>query len=177
MHRANGILTTVLAPTKQRVTGQATGVVVQIQPPLDLKASYNTPETDLLRARANARSSSAEYERLRVLKQDGKDASDKALESARAAEGDAALVQNAQQAITVLKGSTLLHWGPVVASRLENNSPELEHLLMQRVFLLQVTSTTAGPFAAPKEAAVQYPDGTHATAQFVSAARSAPPGA
>ena len=167
--RANGIVTSVLAPTRQRVEGQATGIVVQLQPLLDLKASYNTPATDLIRARANARASSAEYERLRLLNQDGKNASDKALEAARAtAESDAALVQNAQQAITVLKGTTLLHWGPVVAGWIEGNSPQLDSLLMQRMFLLQVTSTTAGPFAAPKEATVQYADGTHATARFVS---------
>lgn len=167
--RANGIVTIVLASTKQRIQNQATGVVVQLQPLLDLKASYNTPATDLLRARANARASSAEYERLRQLNQNGKNASDKALEAARAtAESDAALVQNAQQAITVLKATSLLRWGPVVAGWVEGNSPQLDALLMQRMFLLQVTSTTTGPFAAPKMATVQYPDGTHTTARFVS---------
>lgn len=167
--RANGIITSVLAATTQRAEAQATGVVVQLQPLLDLKASYNTPATDLIRARANARASSAEYERLRLLNENGKNAADKAVEAARAtAESDAALVQNAQQAITVLKGSTLLHWGPVVAGWIEGNSPQLDALLMQQTFLLQVTSTTAGPFASPKQAVVQYPDGTHATAQFVS---------
>ncbi len=167
--RANGIITSVLAATTQRAEAQATGVVVQLQPLLDLKAAYNTPGTDLIRARANARASSAEYERLRLLNQDGKNAADKAVEAARAtAESDAALVQNAQQAITVLKGSAVLHWGPVVSGWIEGNSPQLDALLMQRTFLLQVTSTTAGPFASPKQAVVQYPDGVHATAQFVS---------
>jgi hypothetical protein len=167
--RANGIFTSVLTATTQRAEAQATGVVVQLQPLLDLKASYNTPATDLIRARANARASSAEYERLRLLNQDGKNAADKTVEAARAtAESDAALVQNAQQAITTLKGSAVLHWGPAVAGWIEGNSPQLDALLMQRTFLLQVTSTTAAPFATPKQAVVQYPDGTHATAQFVS---------
>ena len=167
--RANGIDTSVLTATTQRAEAQATGVVVQLQPLLDLKASYNTPATDLIRARASARASSAEYERLRLLNQDGQNVADKAVETARAtAESDAALVQNAQQAITILKGTTVLHWGPVVAGWIEGNSPQLDALLMQRVFLLQVTSTTAGPFAAPKQAIVQYPDGTHAAAEFVS---------
>jgi hypothetical protein len=167
--KANGIVTAVLSPTKQQIESQATGVVVQLQPLLDLKASYNTPATDLLRARANARASSAEYERLRQLNQDGKNASDKAVETARAAaESDAALVQNAQQAITVLKGTTLLHWGPVVAHWIEGNSPQMDALLMQRMFLLQVTGTSASAFAAPRQAVVQYADGTHATARLVS---------
>lgn len=167
--KANGILTTVLIPTKQQIESQATGVVMQLQPLLDLKASYNTPATDLIRARANAQASQAEYERLRQLNQDGKNASDKAVEAAGAtAKSDAALVQNAQQAITVLKGSALLHWGPVVSRWFEGNSPQLDALLMQRRFLLQVTSTTATRFSAPKRAIVQYADGTHAQATFVS---------
>ncbi len=167
--KANGIVTSVLTGTKQRTEDQATGVVVQLQPLLDLKASYNTPATDLIRSRANARASSAEYERLRLLNREDKNASDKAVEAARAAaESDAALVQNAQQAITVLKGTTVLRWGAAVAGWIEGNSPQLDALLMQRAFLLQVTGTTSSRFPAPKQATVQYPDGSHATADFVS---------
>jgi hypothetical protein len=167
--KANGIVTTILPVARQQIESQATGVVVQLQPLLDLQASYNTPRTDLIRARANARASETEYERLRQLNQNGKNASDKAVEAARAtAEIDAALVQNAQQAITILKGTTLLHWGPVVARWLEGNSAQLDALLMQRRFLLQVTSATATRFAAPKQAIVQFADGTHAPARFVS---------
>ena len=167
--KANGIATTVLSPTKEQIESQATGVVVQLQPLLDLKASYNTPRTDLIRARANARASKAEYERLRQLNRNGKNASDKAVEAARAtAESDTALVDNAQQAISILQGTALLHWGPVVARWLEGNSPQLDALLMQRRFLLQVTGTTATRFFAPKQAIVQFADGTDAHAGFVS---------
>jgi hypothetical protein len=167
--KANGILTTALSPTRQQIENQAIGVVLQLQPLLDLKASFNTPATDLLRGRANARASQAEYERLRQLNRDDKNASDKAVEAARAtAESDGALVQNAQQAIAVLKGSALLHWGPVVAGWLEDNTPQMDALLMQRKFLLQVTATTATRFFAPKHAIVQFADGTHVEAGFVS---------
>ncbi len=167
--KANGIVTSSLPSKRQRAEGQATGVVVQLQPLLDLKVSYNTPATDLLRARANALASSAEYKRLQLLNGNGKDASDKAVEAARAAaESDAALVRNAQQAIKLLKASTALHWGPIVAAWIEGNSPQFDTLLQQKQFLLQVTSTTAGPFVAPKRATVQYADGTHAIAQFIS---------
>ena len=104
--KANGIVTAVLNPDRQELKNQATGVVVQLQPLLDLKASYNTSATELLRARASARASSAEYERLRQLNQNGKNASDKAVEAARAtADSDAALVQNTQQSITILKST------------------------------------------------------------------------
>jgi hypothetical protein len=53
--KANGIVTTVLPAARQQIESQATGDVVQLQPLLDLQASYNTPRTDLIRARANAR--------------------------------------------------------------------------------------------------------------------------
>lgn len=167
--RSNEIRTTVLGATQQQLQGQATGVVVQLQPLLDLKASYNTPRTDLLRTRAAARASAAEYARLRELNGDGKNASDKSVEAARAsAESDAALVENARSTITILNGSALLRWGPVVSGWMERNSPEFDALLMQKRFLLQVTSTTTAPFAAPKQATVQLTDGTRAVATLVS---------
>lgn len=166
---ANGIVTTLLTATKESAEAQATGVVVQLQPLLDLKASYNTPATDLIRARANSRASSAEYERLRMLNQDGRNASDKSVEAARAtAVSDAALAQNAEQAIGLVKDASVLHWGPVVAGWIETNSPQLQALLMQQAFLLQVTGTNGGAFASPKRATVQYPDRSRGTARFVS---------
>lgn len=167
--KANGIHVRALAVTRQRSQAQATGVVVQLQPLLDLKAGYNTPRTDLLRTRANARASEQEYLRLKDLNQNGKNASDKAVEAARAAaESDTALVENAQQAITILNGSALLRWGPVVAGWMERNSPEFNALLGQKLFLLQVTSTTSGAVVSPREATVQLADGTRTQATFVS---------
>ena len=62
----------------------------------------------------------------------------------------------------------MLRWGEVVAGWIEGNSPQLNALLMHRLFLLQVTSTTAEPFAAPKQAIVQFADGTHSTGRFAS---------
>ncbi len=101
--RANGILTAALSRDTRSVEVQATGVVLQLQPILDLKTSYNTTSTDLVKARATARASLAEYDRLRDLNQNGKNASDKAVEIARAvSESDAALVQNVEQSIAVL---------------------------------------------------------------------------
>ena len=167
--RANGIVTAAVSRDRRSVEVQATGVVLQLQPILDLKTSYNTTSTDLVKARATARASLAEYERLRQLNQDGKNASDKAVETARAAsESDAALVQNAEQSIAVLKSSTRLHWGPVVASWLEQGSPQFDALLAQRMFLLQVTVASNGNSVAPKQAMVKYADGSHSSANLIS---------
>ncbi|WP_035358016.1 hypothetical protein [Edaphobacter aggregans] len=167
--KTNGIVTAAPIHSRQSVDVQATGVVLQLQPLLDLKTSYNTALTDLAKARAAASASQAEYERLRQLNQDGKNASDKAVEVARAAsESDAALVRNAEQSLTILKSSTRLHWGPVIANWLEQGSPQLDALLAQRTFLLQVTSTDSGSLTAPQQVTVKYADGTHSSAHLIS---------
>jgi hypothetical protein len=167
--KTNGIVTASLIQTRKSVEGQATGVVLQLQPLLDLKTSYNTASTDLAKAQATARASLAEYERLRQLNQDGKNASDRAVEAARAAsENDAALVRNAEQSLVILKSSTRLHWGPVVANWLEQGSPQLDALLEQRAFLLQVTSASSGSSTTPQQVTVQYADGTHSSARLIS---------
>jgi hypothetical protein len=167
--KTNGIVTAALIHTRQSVDIQATGVVLQLQPLLDVKTGYNTASTDLAKARATASASLAEYERLRQLNQDGKNASDKAVEAARAvSENDAAVAKNAGQTLTILKDSTRLHWGPVVASWVERGSPQLDALLAQRTFLLQVTSASSGSFTVPQRATVQYSDGTHSSARLLS---------
>jgi hypothetical protein len=56
-----------------------------------------------------------------------------------------------------------------VATWLEQGSPQLDALLAQRTFLLQVTSASSNDFAAPQQATLQYTDGTHSSARLVSA--------
>jgi hypothetical protein len=167
--KANGIVTAALTRSKQSTEVQANGVVLQLQPLLDLKASYNTASTDLAKTLATARASQAEYERLRQLNLDGKNASDKAVEAAHAtSESDAALVRNAEQSLAILRNSNRLRWGSVVTNWLEQGSPQLDALLAQRSFLLQVTSANPSSIAAPQQTLVQYADSTHSTARLVS---------
>jgi hypothetical protein len=167
--KINGIVTTALPLSRQSIEVQANGVVLELQPLLDFKASYNAASIELVKTRASARASLAEYERLRQLNQDGKNASDKALEAARAAfENDAALVTNAEQSQVILNNSSRLRWGPVVARWLEQGSPQLDALFAQRMFLLQVTSASSGSIIAPQQATAQYADGTHSLAHLVS---------
>jgi hypothetical protein len=167
--KVNGIVTTALSEARQTAEVQATGVVLQLQPILDLKTSYNTASIDLVKTRATARASLAEYERVRQLNQDGKNASDKAVEVAGAtSENDAAAVKNAEQSFAILRNAARLRWGPVVANWLEQGSPQLDALLAQRAFLLQVTSARPDSFTAPQQATVQYSDGAHSLAHLVS---------
>lgn len=168
--RANGIVVTTLAADRCSAEAQATGVVLQLQPLLDLKTSYNAALMDIAKARAAAQASQAEYRRLSQLNQGGQNVSEKSVETARAAsEGDAAVLQNAEQSLAVLKSSIPLHWGAVIAGWLRQGSPQLDALLAQRAYLLQVTATSGAGYTAPVQATVQLADGAHVTAHLISA--------
>jgi len=165
----NGIVTAALARDQRNVAVQANGVVLQLQPLLDLKTSYNTAQMDIAKARAAAQASQAEYKRLQQLNQGGANVAVKSVEAARAtAESDAATLQNAEQSFAVLKDSLQLHWGAVVANWLTQSSPRLDAMLAQREYLVQVTPVGAYGHAASK-AIAQLPDGTHISAQLISA--------
>ena len=167
--QANGIAVSALAGDRRRTEVKANAVVLQLQPLLDLKTSYNSALMDIAKARAAAQSSQTEYQRLRQLNQGGQNVSDKAVEAARAAsESDAAVFENAEQSMAVLRSSLPLHWGPTLARWLEQGSPQLDELLTQRMVLLQVTAVNAGAWAAPAQATVELPDGHHGSVHLVS---------
>lgn len=162
---ANGIVVATLARGRRSASEQANGVVLELQPLLDIKTSLNAAQMNLAKARASAQASQAEYKRLSGLNQSSENVSQKAVEAARSvAESDAATLTNAQQSLAVLQNSTQLRWGKVLAGWIEKGSSQLDALLAQRAYLLQVTS--AGN-AAPRQALVTLPNGSHLTAHFV----------
>jgi hypothetical protein len=94
----------------------------------------------------------------------------KTVEMARAtAESDSATLKNAEQSLAVLKSSMQLHWGATVAAWLEQRSPQLDAMLAQHEYLVQVTAFGAYSHAAPPRAIAELPDGTHVSAQLISA--------
>lgn len=167
--KANGIAVTSLPASRRSVQMQANGVVLQLQPLLDLRTSYNSAQMDIAKARAAAQASQAEYARLQKLSQGDESVAIKAVESADAtAKSDAATLQNAEQSLGLLENSMQLHWGAIVAKWLQQGSPQLDALLAQREFLLQVTGTAPAGGAAPEQALVQYADGSRGTAHLIS---------
>lgn len=168
--RANGIVVVTLAAERRSAETQANGVVLQLQPLLDLKSSYDTAQMNLAKARAVAQTSQAEYARLRQLNSSGENVAVKTVEMARAtAESDAATLKNAEQSLAVLKDSIQLHWSATVARWLEQGSPQLDAMLAQREYLVQVTAVGEYSHAAPPEAIAELSDGTHVPARLISA--------
>lgn len=167
--RQNGIEAPMLQAEHWREEAQATGVVLQLQPLLDLKTSYNTARMDIAKARAAAQASEAEFMRLQALNRGSENVSEKAVEAARAAaESDQATLTNAQQSLTVLKDSIELKWGAAVAHWLEGGSPQLSALVAQREFLVQVTAIGGASFTPPPHATMLLASGTHAEAHLLS---------
>lgn len=167
--QANGIAVSTLATDRRSAEVEANGVVLQLQPLLDLKTSYNSAQMDIAKARAAAQASQAEYQRVQQLNQGGQNVSEKSVEAARAAaESDAAVLQNAEQLLAVLKSSLPLHWGAIIARWLEQSSPQLDALLAQRMVLVQVTAVNAAGSTAPAVATAQLPEGAHASAHLIS---------
>lgn len=168
--RANGIVVVTLAAERRSAETQANGVVLQLQPLLDLKSSYDTAQMNLAKAHAATLASQAEYARLRQLNSNGENVAVKTVEMARAtAESDAATLKNAEQSLAVLKDSIQLHWSATVARWLEQGSPQLDAMLAQREYLVQVTAVGEYSHAAPPEAIAELPDGTHVSARLISA--------
>lgn len=169
--QANGITVVALNSIEQRLAVQGTGTILQVQPFLDLKTSFNTAQMDLAKAQAAAQASQAEYNRLLKLNQDGVNASAKSVEAARAAaESDAASLRNAEQSFTLLKDSVRLRWNGDIAQWLQKDSAQVNAVLAGREFLLQVapagTPTWTKP---PTQIMVGLPDGSRTPAHLWSA--------
>lgn len=168
--RANGIAVATLAADRRSAETQANGVVLQLQPLLDLKSGYDTAQMNIAKARAASQASQAEYARLRQLNSSGENVAIKSVEMASAtAESDAATLTNAEQALAVLKDSMELHWSGTVARWLEQGSPQLDAMLAQREYLIQVTAVGAYSHTAPTEAIAELSGGTHVPARLISA--------
>ncbi|MGC9225500.1 MAG: hypothetical protein ACP5E2_16440 [Terracidiphilus sp.] len=167
---ANGIAAATLTSERRSAETQANGVVLQLQPLLDLKSGYETAQMNIAKARAAAQASQAEYARLRQLNSSEENVAIKSVEMASAtAASDAATLTNAEQALAVLKDSMELHWSGTVARWLEQGSPQLDAMLAQREYLIQVTAVGAYSHAVAPEAIAELPDGTHVPARLISA--------
>lgn len=167
--RENGISVSTLRAERRRAEASATGMVLQLQPLLDLKTSYNTALMDIAKAQAAVQASEAEYKRLAQLNRGSENVSLKAVETAQAAaESDRATLTDAQQSLAVLKDSIELKWGTAIAGWLGKGSPQLNALVAQREFLVQVTAIGGETFAPPIDATMQLPNGAHADGHLLS---------
>ncbi len=166
----NGIEASVVHGERRQLEEQANGVVLNLQPILDLETTYSSAVMNVAKAKAAAAASQMEYQRLAKLNRDGKNASDHAVEMARAAyKSDAAAEQDAVRALAIAKGSIGLRWGHALQRWMERDSPELNALLQQRELLLQITMPASFEGKAPSSASVDLTDNSHVPGHLISA--------
>jgi hypothetical protein len=170
----DGIGTTpVVAVTFQPAT-DAIGVILGAQGLVPLAANYAQASMHLAQMQAAERMSSAEYQRLLRLNQNGKNASDKAVEAAHATwQSDQAAMEAAQQALQLALLDVQQQWGKAIATWVGNHSPQLQQLLHQQIYLVQITApSVAHPTA---NAVLMLPNGSKVHARYLSLAPTADP--
>jgi len=137
----SGVRTATLARVNGRAETQVLAVVLAPQELLDLRTAYIAAVLQVEKAKAALGASSLEYQRLKQLNQEDKNASDKAVQAAEATfRSDQAALHNAEQALELAKMPTIQRWGPVVGRWITDDAPLLHDVLEGRRLLLQVTS-------------------------------------
>lgn len=133
--------TETLQASKYRPQTSAYGIVVDIQPLLDLHARYGIAAGQLAVARAAESASKGEYQRLRLLNQADQNVSDKDTQAAEARWiSDQAQVRAALTALANLKSLARAQWGERLSVLVTAAAPgPFSALLDGRERLLQVT--------------------------------------
>lgn len=168
--RLNRIVVRTLDAARGSAESTAAASVLDLQPLLDLQAKYAAAETALAQARATATASDDESKRLSGLNGSGGNVSAKSVEAAQAlAASDAAALANARQSLATLRASARLRWSATVADWIEKGSPQWTALLAQQAYLLEVAVPAWTASAAPAEATLELPDGSHLTAHRIAA--------
>jgi hypothetical protein len=172
---ASGIAVQTLESARADSAAEVYGVVVSIQPLLDLRARYGASVSEARSLRAVAANSAADYQRFKKLFEDDRNVSERALQAAEAQwKTDQARLAAAEQAVAAIRDTIGTGWGEVLAGWATNpESSALQALAQQREVLAQITfpyelhaqAGKVGLFLAP----VSVPDQSR-PARFLSAA-------
>jgi hypothetical protein len=172
---ASGIAVQTLESARAGVAAEVYGVLVSIQPLLDLRARYSASVSEARSLRAAASNSAADYQRFKKLFEDDRNVSERALQAAEAQwKADQARLAAAEQAIAAVRDTIRAGWGEVLAGWATNpESSALQALAQQREVLAQITlphdlHAQAGTVALSL-APVSVPDQAR-PARFISAA-------
>lgn len=138
---ASGIAVRTLEKTRAEAATEVYGVIVNVQPLIDLRARYSTSLADARSLRAAASNSAADYQRFKKLFEDDRNVSERVLQAAEAQwKADQARLAAAEQAVASVRDSIRSSWGEVLAGWATNlESPAFQGLAEQRELLAQIT--------------------------------------
>jgi hypothetical protein len=172
---ASGIVVHALEEARAGAAAEVYGVIVNVQPLIDLRARYGAAVLDARSLRAAASNGAAEYQRLKRLFEDDRNVSERAVQAAETQwKADQARLAAAEQSAAAAQDTIRAGWGDALARwATDPESAAFQSLAQQREVLAQITfpydlSAQAGraplslaPVSAPTEAR---------SARFVSAA-------
>jgi len=138
---ASGIVVQPLAKARADATTDVYGVIVSVQPLIELRAHYGASVSEARSLRAAASSSAADYERLKRLFEDDRNVSERAVQVAEAHwKADQARLGAADQGVAAARDSIRAAWGEVLAGwATDAESPGFQALAQQREVLAQIT--------------------------------------
>lgn len=186
----NGVTTVTLSAEAQKQSGIAAsalqgathesavlafGTVVGIDSLIETRARYFSTRAEADVARAAITNSKQEYERMRLLNQDGRNVSDRAVAAAEAAwKTDTARLNAGETAATGLRDTLRQQWGETLANWAMQQPPGevFQKLLKRQETLLQITLPIDTAMPAPNSTLqVETPGGQQAiNAIFVAPA-------
>jgi hypothetical protein len=155
------------ATSREEVSTAAT--ILPVQDLIALRDGYIASRTRLEKARIDARVSQKEYDRLRALYQDNQNIAEKTVQAQQGLlESNQAEVQAAEQQLRLQEHSAKQQWGGVVSNWIIHDSPEVERVLDQHDFLLQITPPSGTLSKAPQTASLELPAGSRAQAHLIA---------
>lgn len=166
----SGITVTPLEPVSHHGELRAYGIVLQPQDLIDLRNNYAAAKARVERTRASLEASRKAYERLKTLRENNRNISDKAFQTAEATwRSDEAEARAAEEALHTLEDTGRQQWGPVITTWLLDGLPAFARLLEQQDILIQITLPSGAQVSSwPQNAWVQTADGKRISARFVS---------
>jgi len=170
LQRDTGIETMMLRTTAYNQQLRAYGTVLDLQPLTELSNRYATAVAARQTAQAKLAASRMAFDRASKLYREQQNVSAAQLQSAEAAfRIDQAALAAADAQLATLQVSVQQAWGVVLGQALVDKTPIFSRLIERRDVLIQVTLPPSEFVAKPPtEAAVQLPDGRHASLQFLS---------
>jgi hypothetical protein len=138
---ASGIVVQPLGKVRAEATAEVYGVIVNVQPLIELRVRYGASLSEARSLRAAASSSAADYERLKRLFEDDRNVSERAVQVAEAHwKADQARLAAADQAVAAARDSIRAGWGEVLAGwATDAESAAFQVLVQQREVLAQIT--------------------------------------
>ena len=168
--RDMGLGVTVLRGARHAPQSRTYAVVLPTQSLANLSAAYVTDRKDVVMARANLLVAQSEYKRQALLYRENQNTSLKALQAERGTmESSRAQTNAAQMQLRIDALNAEQQWGPVVGQWVVTRQKELNQILSQKEWLVEVTFAANEPNPAPRFVRLIAPSGLDVTGRYVSA--------